>query len=224
MDKLIIIVLVVFALLYLLSSIKEHFDNTSNIQLKDLAAYQCKHLTEEEKKIQVYMESCNSPNKAGGTREEINDKRQCVDNNNRKIFNDRDRDLWCAAKDDKPFVSPVNMKVSPNPVPDNDHDIEATNKITTLPINMIQNDFDSLNNPRSSQEKVVDDQQLEDPKPLAPATPTMPISLTESVSNFPNQINTVVRASGMLNKYDLLKPPYLQGVDSGISMLYSEVQ
>jgi len=218
MDKLIIIVLVVLALLYLLSSIREHFDNTSNIQLKDLAAYQCKHLTEEEKKIQVYMESCNSPNKADGRREEINDKRQCVDNNNRKIFNDRERDLWCAAKDDKPFVSPVDMKVSPNPVPDNDHDIEATNKITTLPIDMIQNDFDSLNNPRSGQEKV------EAPKPLAPASPTMPISLTESVSNFPNQINTVVRASGMLNKYDLLNPPYLQGVDSGISMLYSEVQ
>jgi hypothetical protein len=222
----------------LTSAVKEHFDNTSNIQLKDLAAYECKHLGEEAKEINKYMSSCNAPNKGQGQRETINDKWQCVDNVNRKIFNDRERDLWCAAKDDKPFVSNLDFKVSPVPAPQNDNDIEATSKVSTIPIGMIQNDFDSLNKAR---------QNLPDPvnfngkinKPLAPASPDFPLNLSvtskehfgseseaksKSPSNFVNDINTEVVASGMLNKYNLFRPPYLEGVDASISRLYSEVQ
>ena len=252
MDKLIIIVLAVLIILYLTSAVKEHFDNTSNIQLKDLAAYECKHLGEEAKEINKLMSSCNAPNKGQGQRETINDKWQCVDNVNRKIFNDRERNLWCAAKDDKPFVSNLDFKVSPAPAPQNDNDIEATSKVSTIPIGMIQNDFDSLNKSRNQNmesQSVNFNGQLntptkpipESPKPLAPASPDFPLNLSvaskehfgsaseaetkiKSPSNFVNDINTDVIASGMLNKYDLFRPPYLEGVDASIRRIYSEVQ
>ena len=143
------ILLIGLALLFIVlyRSTTEHFDNSSNIPLTDLAAYQCDYLTNEAKKIDVFMDSCNAPNRGEGQRETINDKWACVDNVNRQIFNDRERNLWCTAKDNKPFVSTMNMTVTGNSEPTNDHDINAVYDVVPFPQNMVQTDFSSLNKP-----------------------------------------------------------------------------
>jgi len=257
-----VLILIGLALLFIIfnrSSIMEKFDNSSNIQLTDLATYQCNYLGEEAKKIDVFMDSCNAPNRGEGQRETINNKWACVDNVNRKIFNDREKNLWCTAKDNKPFVSTMNMTITGNSEPTNDHDINAVYNVVPFPTNMNQDDFPSLNKAnrtfseggepstlKGESDKVNFNGQLNVPisskidtrdnsdvfiegteqskqltynqfveQTMEPNLDTMP--------NFINNVNVETRAHGMLNKYELLGPPFSTGFDASINHLYATI-
>jgi len=84
---------------------------------------------------------------------------------------------------------------------------------------MIQTDFKSLNNERSNE--LVNMVNYNEVKK---ENENFLESETKTVSNFPNEVNTELAASGHLNKYDLLNPPYLNGIDASIDHIYSEIQ
>ena len=222
MNTLIILAIAALVLFLLFnSSNKEHFDNTTKLAWTDLAASQCSQLTEESNKIDKLMDSCNVPDKGEGQRAKINDKRNCVDNVNRQINNDRDRNLWCAAKDSKPFVSSSSMDVAGKGVPADSHEIPSVYDFKPFPKNVVQSDFSSLNNERS-----------EVPHTAIVTVPvsseTMPTNeqLTvnpEVTPNFEVNVNTEVNAIGMLDKYSLLKPPFLEGVDASVKHSFASL-
>lgn len=105
---------VLFILLILMSdnSNKEHFDvtNTSKKSWKDLASLQCQTLKNEALELNGMLDSClKGNNVALGQRNNINSKINCIDTNNRLIFNKIESDAWCNQSNGLPTVStPIN--------------------------------------------------------------------------------------------------------------------
>ncbi len=120
MDLVLIVILLV--LFWLISNPAkkdeiENFGMYNAVSWKELASTQCKELNEESKEIEEMLKVCNEKDdgKKNG-RQNLNNKLSCRDAESRSIFNTKEKDIWCAASEDKASVDASIMGVQPNNV------------------------------------------------------------------------------------------------------------
>lgn len=117
MDKLILIVVILgLVFLYLKSnSNTENFEQFAPINWSTLSNDRCKELKDEMTEIQTTLQSCTAQS-TSGQRDELNNKRACIDAVNRKIFVDRESASWCASAEGKKTVPGELLGTQPNKI------------------------------------------------------------------------------------------------------------
>ena len=246
--KIIVIIIIVALFLLFKSYIIENFNNADKFTWTDIATTQCNALTEEAKVIDTYMDSCNNTNPTG-QRQRLNDKWACVDNVNREINNTREKNLWCKAKDNQSYISELSMNITGNPISGNPHDLKSAFDFAPFEAGIADTDFYSLDKENKSVinsnadlvESILSPiSTVSTSTPIISSSSSSSIASTNDLTNITNSdvlsstislkehfdfdnVNSIIRASGDIEKYRLLNAPFLDGNDESEKHLFASI-